>query len=84
MTQAHELLGGLFERKPQLVEAAREYQRALALRPDVARLHLRLGNVLALQGNGADAAQHLREAAGGSDPAIAQQAARALERLGVR
>jgi tetratricopeptide (TPR) repeat protein len=81
---AHELLGGLFERKPQLPEAAREYQRALALRPDVARLHLRLGNVLALQGNAADAAQHLREAARGSDPAIAQQATRALERLGAR
>ena len=82
--EAHELLGGLFERKPQLPEAAREYQRALALRPEVARLHLRLGNVLALQGKAADAAQHLREAARGSDPAIAQQATRALERLGAR
>ncbi len=80
--EAHELLGGLFERKPLLTEAVREYKRALALRPEVARLHLRLGNVLALQGNTADAGQHLREAAGGSDTAIAQQAARALERLG--
>ncbi len=35
--EAHELLGGLFERKPQLPDAAREYQRALALRPEVSR-----------------------------------------------
>jgi predicted CXXCH cytochrome family protein len=80
--QAHELLGGLFERKPQLSEAVREYQQALALRPDVPRLHLRLGIVLGAQGNAADAAQHLREAARADDPSIAQQAARALERLG--
>ncbi len=63
---------------------SREYRRALVLRPEVARVHLRLGTVLAQQGKNPDAAQHLREAARDSDPAIAQQATRALERLGAR
>jgi predicted CXXCH cytochrome family protein len=82
--EAHELLGGLFERKPELAEAVREYRRALVLRPEVARVHLRLGTLLAQQGKTAEAAQHLREAARDSDPAIARQATRALERLGAR
>ena len=50
LAEAHELLGGLFERKRQLPEAAREYRRALELQPDLSRVHLRLGNVLAAQG----------------------------------
>jgi tetratricopeptide (TPR) repeat protein len=46
LAEAHELLGGLFERKRQLPEAAREYRRALELRPDLRRVNLRLENVL--------------------------------------
>lgn len=42
LAEAHELLGGLFERKRQLPEAAREYRRALELRPDLNRVRLRL------------------------------------------
>jgi predicted CXXCH cytochrome family protein len=37
LAEAHELLGGLFERKRQLPEAAREYRRALELRQAGAR-----------------------------------------------
>ena len=81
---AHELLGGLFARKRQLAEAVREYQQCLALRPDSSRAHLRLGNVLAAQGDVEGASEHYRAAAQGPDTAVAQQAAQALRRIGAR
>jgi predicted CXXCH cytochrome family protein len=84
MADAHQLLAGLFARKQQLPEAAREYRRALELRPDWSRVHLQLGNVLAAQGDIAGAAEHLRQAASGSDAAIARQATLALRQIGVR
>jgi tetratricopeptide (TPR) repeat protein len=46
LAEAHELLGGLFERKRQWADAAREYRRALELQPDLRRVQLRLENVL--------------------------------------
>jgi tetratricopeptide (TPR) repeat protein len=82
MAETHELLGGLFARKNQLQEAAREYGEALRLRPDFDRAHLDLASVLAAQGNTAGAIEHLRAAAKGRDPRVAQQAAAALEKLG--
>jgi tetratricopeptide (TPR) repeat protein len=82
LAEAHELEGGLFERKRELSDAAREYRRTLELVPGLSRVHLRLGSVLAAQGNVSDAVVHLREAAKASDAAIAQQAARALQQLG--
>jgi len=80
----HELLGGLFARKRQLPDAAREYRRTLELQPDSSRAHLHLGNVLAAQGDASGAAEHLREAARSRDAAIAQQASQALRQMGVR
>ncbi len=50
LVEAHELLGGLHARKKELPEAAREYSAALALKPDLARVQLRLGTVLAAAG----------------------------------
>ena len=44
LVEAHELLGGLHARKKELPEAAREYAAALALKPDLARAQLRLGD----------------------------------------
>lgn len=82
MPEPHELLGGLLARKLQFPEAAREYTEALRLRPDFARAHLDLASVLAAQGDITAAVQHLREAANGRDPRVAQQAAAALQRLG--
>jgi len=82
--EAHELLGGLFARKRQLPEAAREYRRTLELRPDSTRAHFLLGNVLAAQGDVSSAAEHWRAAAKGGDAAVAQQAAQALQRIGAR
>ena len=84
LAEAHELRGGLLARKRQLSEAAREYQQALQLRPDLSRVHLALANVLAAQGDTPVAVQHLRSAAKGGDPAVAQEATRALQQLGQR
>ena len=84
MAEAHELLGGLLARKRQLAEAAREYNEALRLRPDFDRAHLDLATVLAAQGDMPGAIQHLRAAAAGRDPRVAQQASAALQRLGQR
>ena len=84
MAEAHELLGGLLARKRQLPEAAREYQEALRLRPEFDRAHLDLASVLAAQGDISGAIQHLRAAAQGRDPRVAQAAAAALRRLSQR
>jgi tetratricopeptide (TPR) repeat protein len=82
LAEAHELRGMLLGRKRQLPDAAREYQQALKLRPDWSRLHLALANVLAAQGDMPGALQNLRLAAKSSDPAIAQAAARLLQKMG--
>ncbi len=84
LADAHQLLGGLFARKQQLPEAAREYRRTLELRPDSGRAHLLLGNVLAAQHDTSGAAEQLRIAAKDSDAAIAAQAAQMLRQIGVR
>ena len=80
--EAHALLGQLFSNKRQLSEAAHEYGEALRLRPDFARAHLDLARVLAAQGNMPEAIQHLKTAAAGSDPQVAQVANQALKNLG--
>jgi len=48
--EAHELLGRLLERKRQWAESAREYRRALELRPDLERVRARLASVLQQSG----------------------------------
>jgi len=84
LVEAHELLGGLYARKQELPEAAQEYAAALALKPDLARAQLRLGTVLAAEGDKEGAAAHFREAAKGNDAAVARQAAQALRDMGFR
>ncbi len=84
LVEAHELLGGLHARKKELPEAAAEYAAALALKPDLARVQLRLGTVLAAEGDKDGAAAHFREAANGNDAAVARQAAQALRDMGIR
>jgi cytochrome c-type biogenesis protein CcmH/NrfG len=84
LAEAHELLGGLYARKKELSAAAREYAAALQLDPGSARVELRLGTVLAAEGDKDAAAAHFREAAKASDEAIARQAAQALRDLGIR
>ena len=82
MSEAHVLLGGLLAQKRGFPEAAREYQEALRLNPAFDRAHLDLANVLAAQGDMEGAIEHLRSAAKGRDPRVAQVAAGALQRLG--
>lgn len=84
LVEAHELLGGLHARKQELPQAAAEYMAALALKPNLARVQLRLGNVFAAQGDKEGAAAHFREAAKGNDADVARQAAQALRALGIR
>jgi len=84
LVEAHELLGGLHARKKELPEAAQEYAAALALKPDLARAQLRLGTVLAAEGDKDGAAAHFREAVKGNDAAVARQAAQALRDMGIR
>ena len=80
--EAHDLLGGIFEQKRQLPQAAAEYRRTLELRPESARTHLRLGVVLAAQGDRSGSEEHLREAAKGRDASVAQQATQLLRQMG--
>jgi tetratricopeptide (TPR) repeat protein len=80
--EAHELRGGLLARKQLLSEAIEEYRQALELKPHFSRAHLDLAISLAAQGDLPGAIEHLRNAAQGSDPAVAQTATRALQHLG--
>lgn len=81
LPEVHELLGGLYEGKQLPSEAIREYQWTLEQSPELSRVHLRLGNLLIAQGDAAGAREHLREAARGSDAAVAQRAVAALRSL---
>jgi tetratricopeptide (TPR) repeat protein len=82
MAEAHALSGGLFAGNRQLQEAADEYKSAIRLKPDFARAHLDFARVLAAQGDMDGAVEHLKKAATGSDPATAQAATQALQRIG--
>jgi len=84
LVEAHELLGGLYTRKKQWPEAAREYAAEVALAPGLARAQLRLGTALAAEGDAEGAAAHFREAAKGNDAAVAREAAEALRGMGIR
>jgi tetratricopeptide (TPR) repeat protein len=81
LATAHELLGSLLARKSQLADAIREYQRAVELQPDFSRAQLDLGLALAAQGDLTGAADHLRRAEAAHDPAVAQRAVQALQRI---
>ncbi|MDQ1471999.1 MAG: hypothetical protein QOJ99_3479 [Bryobacterales bacterium] len=82
LAEAHELLGGLLARKKDMDGALAEFEAAVRLKPDFSRAQLDLGATLAGRGDMTGAILHLREAARGSDPQVAQQAARALQQIG--
>jgi len=82
--ESRTLLGELLARDQRWAEAVSEYQQAVKLQPDLSRAHLDLGLVLAIQGDLPGATVHLRKAAAGRDPNVAQQAAQALRRIGNR
>ena len=60
------------------------FDKALTLKPDLARAHLRLATVLMATGDREGAAAQFRDAASGNDPGIARQAAQALREMGIR
>lgn len=78
------MLAGLHSRKKELPEAAREYEAAIALKPDPGRVHLHLGMVLAAEGDRTGAAGHLRTAALSGEAGVAAEATQALRELGIR
>lgn len=80
--ETHELLGRLLARSGKLVEAAAEYWQALKFKPGLSRVELKLGLFLAAEGDLTGATEHLRKAAQAPDPAVAQQATLALQRMG--
>jgi tetratricopeptide (TPR) repeat protein len=84
LVEAHELLGGLHARKKEWRDAGREYEAAVKLKPDLARVQLRLGTVLAAEGDREGAMRHFREAAKGNDAEVARQAEQAMREMGVR
>jgi predicted CXXCH cytochrome family protein len=81
LPEAHELLGGVLQNENHVDAAIREYRESLRLRPDFSRAHLDLGTALAAKGDVSGAVEHLRQAAGGPDPAIKQRALEALKQL---
>jgi predicted CXXCH cytochrome family protein len=84
LAEAHALLGNLLAQGDRLDEARREYETALAIRPELARTQLDLGALLAAKGDPEGAAPHLRSAARSSDAAVRALAAQLLQRLGIR
>lgn len=81
LAEAHELLGGLLARGKFMDSALVEYRKAVELRPDFGRARLDLALTLAALGQMREAMVHLREAAKSNDPAVAEQAARALRKI---
>ena len=79
--EAHEVLGRLYERQGQTDDALHEYEAAVRIRPDMSQAQLDLGAVLAKKGDIAAAAEHLRQAAGASDPTLRQMALQLLQQL---
>jgi cytochrome c-type biogenesis protein CcmH/NrfG len=75
------MLGRFYEQRGQTDDALREYQAAVRVRPDMSQAQLDLGAVLAKKGDIAGATEHLRLAAGGSDPTLRQIALQLLEQL---
>lgn len=76
---AHVNLGVELTRQGRHAEAAEQFQRALAIRPTLAKAHNGLGAALAQQGRHAEAAAHFREALR-LEPGLTQ-ARRNLQRL---
>jgi tetratricopeptide (TPR) repeat protein len=82
LAEAHELWGGLLAREKNTELALMEFRKAVELKPDFGRAQLDLALTLAAAGQMREAIPHLREAARSNDPSVAEQAARALRKIG--
>jgi Tfp pilus assembly protein PilF len=84
LAEAHNVLGGLFEKQGRLDGAEFQYREAVRIRPDLGGAHFDLGRVLAKRRDLPAAAEEFRKAAADPDPAIRQQALQALQVIGAR
>jgi predicted CXXCH cytochrome family protein len=80
--EGHDLLGNLLAAKGQVRAALDQYREAVRLRPEFGRAQLDLGSQLADSGNVAEAIPYLRKAAESPQPAVREEAAQILQRLG--
>jgi tetratricopeptide (TPR) repeat protein len=82
LADAHRLLGSLLGRKGDVDGALRELQTAVHLQPDSGRAQYELAVALGLKRDIPAAIEHLKLAAGGTDPEAKEQALELLRRLG--
>jgi Flp pilus assembly protein TadD len=80
--EAHELWGLLLGRRDDLAGAVREFGEAVKLQPDLWSAQFELGVALGKSRDFAGAQEHLKLAAGGSDPEVKAAASDLLRRLG--
>lgn len=82
VADAHELWGSLLGTKGDIGGAVRELQAAVRLQPQFWRAQYELGIALGKSRDYAGAAEHLKLAAGGSDPDVKAAAQGLLQKLG--
>jgi predicted CXXCH cytochrome family protein len=78
LVDAHLTLGDMLMAKGEAQAALPQYRETLRLQPESGRAHLALASALVATGDRAAAIPHLEKAATDSDPAIREEAARAL------
>jgi tetratricopeptide (TPR) repeat protein len=82
LADAHVLLGDLLMTKGQAQIALPHYREAVRIQPEFGRAHLGLGSALIAVGDRTGAIPHLQKAAGDSETAVREEAARTLRQLG--
>ena len=80
--ETHEFLGNLMVAKKQIDRAIREYREAVRIEPEFGRANLDLGATLAKSGDVPQALPYLRKAAQSTEPAVRDEALKALRRFG--
>jgi len=82
--RAHQVLAESFESQERVDEALAEYRAALKLKPDLAGIHLAIGNLLMSQGQATEALEEYRAELllRPADPEVHYRTARALIVLG--
>ncbi len=82
LADAHELLGDLLMARGQAQVALSHYREAVRIQPEFGRAQLGLASAMVAVGDVTGAIPHFQKAAADSDPAVREEAARALRGLG--